>query len=109
MNLLGRYSHNRSDGKGGYADAHTTVGSYQPNNWGLYDMHGNVWEWCLDWFGESLSGNDPVGSSSGSNRVLRGGSWNYSAGYCTSSYRVSSYPSYEYSYGGFRLVRTLSN
>ncbi len=74
------------------------VGSYKPNAWGLYDFHGNVWEWCLDRY-----------SSSVSTRVARGGGWNYYSFYCTSSYRYYYYPSYEYYYIGFRLVRTLSN
>ena len=87
------------------------VGTKLPNPWGLYDMHGNVWEWCLDWYGGSLSGNDPVGSSSGAYRVIRGGCWDIYADYCTSSFRYDGYPSYEYYFhgSGFRLVRTLSN
>ena len=114
LEQLGRYCSNCPDGKGGYSDAHTTVGSYQPNSWGLYDMHGNVWEWCLDWQG-NLSGGvtDPVGSSSGSNRVMRGGGWYDASRCCTSSFRLGCSPSYPItSYGsdcnGFRLVRTLS-
>ena len=77
-------------------------------------MHGNVWEWCLDWRGDLSSGEvDPAGPSSGSSRVLRGGSWSSSASYCTSSYRYGSSPSsglHYYGYGdyGFRLARTLS-
>ncbi|MBR1587696.1 MAG: SUMF1/EgtB/PvdO family nonheme iron enzyme, partial [Kiritimatiellae bacterium] len=74
------------------------VGSYKPNAWGLYDMHGNVFEWCLDRY-----------SSSGSGRVNRGGCWYDSAGYCTSSGRINSSPSIGIYYYGFRLVRTLSN
>ncbi len=86
------------------------VGTKLPNAWGLYDMHGNVWEWCLDWYGGSLSGNDPVGSSSGSDRVVRGGSWYNDADFCTSSSRYGGDPSNPSSNAiGFRLVRTLSN
>ena len=85
------------------------VGTKSPNPWGLYDMHGNVWEWCLDWYASSLTGGtDPKGSSSGSYRVARGGSWFYDASYCTSSYRNHYYPSNVYNLLGFRLVRTLS-
>ena len=96
MAEVGRYSYNKSDGKGGYSQ-HTKVGSYRPNNWGLYDMHGNVWEWCLDWKQEDL-GNDavtnPMGASSGSYRVQHGGSWGTDhAARCRSAYRNSLAPS----------------
>ena len=85
------------------------VGEKLPNAWGLYDMHGNVWEWCLDWSGGSLSGNDPIGSSSGSGRVFRGGCMGNDADYCASSYRGYHYPSHSGSGFGFRLVRALSD
>jgi len=82
------------------------VGSKQPNAWGLYDMHGNVYEFCSDWFEEYPSGEvtDPSGPSSGSYRVSRGGCWGDSAGYCRSAYRHWSDPSYRNGrYGGFRV------
>jgi formylglycine-generating enzyme required for sulfatase activity len=84
------------------------VGTKQPNPWGLYDMHGNVSEWCLDWYSALSYGTDPKGSSSGSGRVLRGGCWGNYAGSCTSSGRSYLNPSDGYGSHGFRLVRTLS-
>lgn len=107
MDEVGRYGCNESDGKGGYSSYHTKVGSYAPNAWGLYDMHGNVWEWCLDWYGSYATGavTDPVGSASGPRRVLRGGGYNDFASTCRSASRYNYSPSYGY-YDcgiGFRL------
>ena len=109
LKLLGRYMRNQSDGKGGYSEKSTTVGSYLPNAWGLYDMHGNVYAWCLDW-GTNLSGEvkDPVGPATGEKRVRRGGDRASDANGCTSSTRWASVPSLVTPVYGFRLARTLS-
>ena len=83
------------------------VGSYLPNAWGVYDMHGNLWEWCLDWRGDSLSGDDPVGASTGIGRMLRGGFWRSAASACSSHGLTFAKPSQKESCIGFRIARTL--
>lgn len=88
-------------------DGPLNVKSLQPNSWGLYDMHGNVWEWCQDWYAETLQGGmNPRGPSSGSSRVLRGGSWSSGARYLRSAYRSRAVPGSRRVGVGFRLIRT---
>jgi len=83
------------------------VGQKQPNASGLYDMLGNVWEWVQDWYGNYISAEqvDPTGPSSGTDRVLRGGSWYNRAEYSRVSFRYSYEPSVIYVNFGFRCVR----
>jgi len=86
------------------------VGSYNPNAFGLHDMHGNVWEWCEDWRGDYRAGGviDPKGPPTGERRILRGGSCD-GASDCRSSGRINfGSPAYRVTFNGFRLAKTIN-
>lgn len=108
MSELGRYWHNGGSGwtqNGDTSVATAAAGSYLANAWGLYDMHGNVWEWCLDWYGtypETVT--DPPGASSGSDRIFRSGIWNCDARSCRSANRNRINPDYRALDIGFRAA-----
>jgi formylglycine-generating enzyme required for sulfatase activity len=111
-NFDGRYEYDATTGTlikpgGTFLGSTTNVGSYVPNAWGLYDMHGNVAEWTQDWGASSLPGGtvtDPDGPPTGSRRVARGGSW-YDIGWaCRSARRRQELPTYRNTDLGFRIV-----
>jgi formylglycine-generating enzyme required for sulfatase activity len=92
--------------EGQYRQRPLPVASFRPNAWGLYDMQGNVWEWCQDWYGDYSWGmvTDPQGAPKGTCRVLRGGSWSSNAGGCRPANRNRISPCLRYNSFGFRLV-----
>jgi len=91
---------------GNSGNATHPVGSKQANELGIYDMSGNVWEWCSDWYGNYSSGaqTNPTGPTIGSDRVFRGGCWGFGARYCRVSFRSDSSPGFRDYYVGFRLA-----
>ena len=123
LSNLARYLHNH----GGTSTTPTLapsvggtaiVGSHKPNSWGLYDMHGNVWECCLDWYADNITTFDgkvninpsnsaqTLSGATGSSRVRRGGSWYHPAGNCRPAHRISAAPDGQNADAGFRVVCT---
>ena len=94
-----------TDKKGPYLAKTTPVGRYGANAWGFADMHGNVCEWCADWYGDyNDDAVDPTGPASGAFRVYRGGSWRSNARYCRSANRVRIEPGFRFNSLGFRVA-----
>jgi formylglycine-generating enzyme required for sulfatase activity len=105
-NYDARYTYGNGSG-GQYRQQTTDVGIFPPNAFGLHDMHGNLWEWCQDPWHPDYNGAPTDGSvwaGSGSNYVLRGGSWNYNPSHCRSAFRVNLSRDHRYYYYGFRVV-----
>jgi formylglycine-generating enzyme required for sulfatase activity len=84
------------------------VGSYPPNKLGLYDLHGNIWHWCQDWYDRGYYGRgpakDPAGPDRGTSRVIRGGSWCVGGRECRAAYRGNEAPNFQDGTIGFRVV-----
>lgn len=111
-NYNGNYTYGKGQ-KGDYREQTTDVGSFPANSFGLHDMHGNVWEWCEDWWYGNYDGAPNDGSArtikgTENYRLLRGGSWYHDPRNCRSAYRYRNHPDYRYSRYGFRVACSLS-
>jgi sulfatase modifying factor 1 len=106
-NFNGNYPYNNNP-KGENRACTIPVGSFDPNPWGLYDMHGNVWEWCIDWYDDfpGTGQENPKGPDSGTFRIFRGGGWRNYAELCRSAFRYRYFPDFRHYNIGFRLVST---
>jgi formylglycine-generating enzyme required for sulfatase activity len=104
-NFNGNYPYG-SASKGPYLERPSKVGSYPANVLGIFDMHGNVWEWCADWYATYPTGPvvDPSGPTEGSVRVVRGGGWRNRGRFCRAAYRDKYLPEYRDNYYGFRVA-----
>lgn len=103
--------HRNGSPEGEYRAQTTAVGIFPPNAWGLYDCHGNVWEWCADWYDAGYYARSPIcdpecRDGERTHRILRGGSWDVGAKRCRASDRNSSWPADRYNDYGFRVVFT---
>jgi formylglycine-generating enzyme required for sulfatase activity/serine/threonine protein kinase len=107
-NYDGRFPYGKGK-EGEFRKTTTPVGIFPANGWGLFDMHGNVWEWCQDGYGKYASGDrkDPQGDKAGFARVLRGGSWNVNPGFCRSAGRHRFLPARRSNFVGCRVVLCL--
>lgn len=106
-NYRGDYPYRET--KGEYRKKTVAIDALPANHWGLFQMHGNVWEWCRDWYGEYdlNSPVDPAGPEEGSNRVIRGGGWNVFAQRARSAYRLWGDPGFRWDYRGFRCMSSV--
>lgn len=95
--------------RGPYLERTAPVGSYPPNAWNMHDMHGNVWEWCLDGYRDNLPGGvDPFGGDDNPQRVIRGGGWGYIGANCRAAARGRDDPTYRINAFGFRPALVLT-